>query len=137
LEYGPVGGEVPIAYGGIAMLTDYITANQRVIACSNQDVVYGPGFLPLDKEPFVIQIPEFGDRFWVWALYDGRTDEFSQLGQQYGTKPGFYLLVGPNWKSEPPAGINGVVRSSTNLVFTGPRVFMDDTAADRKAINRC
>ena len=49
-EPGLIGGVVPIAYGGIAMLTDYVTADQRVIACSNQDVVYGPGFLSLDKE---------------------------------------------------------------------------------------
>ncbi len=39
-EPGLVGGVVPIAYGGIAMLTDYITADQRVVAASNQDVVY-------------------------------------------------------------------------------------------------
>ena len=84
--------------------------------------------------PFVFQVPDFGKRFWVYALYDARTDEFSELGQQYGTKPGFYLVVGPNWKGETPAGINGVVRSSTNLVSTIPRVFMDDTAEDRQAI---
>jgi hypothetical protein len=133
-EPGLVGGVVPIAYGGIAMLTDYVTADQRVVACSNQDVVYGPGFLSLDKESFVIQIPEFGDRFWVFALYDARTDEFSAIGKQYGTKPGFYLLVGPDWKGETPAGISGVVRSSTTLVFAIPRIFMDDTAEDRKAV---
>jgi len=133
-EPGLVGGVVPIAYGGIAMLTDYVTPNQRVIACANQDVVYGPGFLPLDKEPFVVQLPEFGDRFWVLALYDARTDEFSELGKPYGTKPGFYLVVGPDWKGETPAGITAVVRSSTALVFVIPRIFMDDTAADRQAI---
>jgi len=32
---GLMGGIVPIAYGGIAMLTDYVTPNQRVIACAN------------------------------------------------------------------------------------------------------
>ena len=133
-EPGLVGGIVPIAYGGIAMLTDYITANQRVVACSNQDVVYGPGFFSLDKQPFVLQVPEFGDRFWVFALYDARTDEFSSIGKQYGTKPGFYLLVGPDWKDEAPVGIAGVVRSPTMLVFAIPRIFMDDTAEDRKAI---
>ena len=129
-----VGGVVPIAYSGIAMLTDYITADQRVVTCSNQDVVYGPGFLPLDKEPFVFQVPEFGDRFWVYALYDARTDEYSEIGKQYGTKPGFYMVVGPDWKGETPAGITAVVRSSTALVVAIPRVFMDDTAEDRKAI---
>ena len=133
-EPGLVGGVVPIAHDGIAMLTDYVSPEQRFIACSNQDVVYGFGFLPLDKEPIVFQVPDFGDRFWVFALYDARTDEFSQIGKQYGTKPGFYMIVGPNWKGETPAGITAVVRSSTSLAFATPRIFMDDTAEDHKAI---
>ena len=48
----------------------------------------------------MIQVPDFGNRFWVYALYDGRTDEFAQIGKQYDTKPGFYLMVGPNWKGK-------------------------------------
>ena len=44
------------------------------------------------------------------------------------------MIVGPDWKGETPAGITAVVRSSTALVFAIPRVFMDDTAEDRKAI---
>ena len=44
-EPGLMGGVIPIAYGGIAMQTDYVTPNQRFIACANQDVVYGIGFL--------------------------------------------------------------------------------------------
>ena len=96
--------------------------------------MYGAGFMALDKEPIVFQVPDFGDRFWVYALYDARTDEFSEIGKQYGTKPGFYLMVGPNWKGETPAGITAVVRSSTSLAFAAPRVFMDDTAEDHTAI---
>jgi len=34
-------------------------------------------------------VPGFGDHFWVYVLYDGRTDEFAEIGKQYGTKPGF------------------------------------------------
>jgi hypothetical protein len=133
-EPGLLGGIIAIAFGRNAMLTDYISAEQHFIACPNQDVVYGSGFYELDKGPIVVQVPDFGDRFWVYALYDARTDEFSEIGQQYRTKPGFYLMVGPNWKGETPAGIAGVVRSSTSLAFSIPRIFMDDTEADRKAI---
>ena len=82
----------------------------------------------------IIQVPEFGDRFWVYALYDARTDQFAEIGKPYATKPGFYLLVGPIWKGEAPAGVNAVIRSSTELANAIPRVFMDDTADDRKAI---
>lgn len=132
---GLVGGILPMAPLGLnAMLTDYVKPEQTFVTCPNQDVVYGAGFFALDKQPIVFQVPGFGDRFWVYALYDARTDEFSEIGKPYGTKPGFYLMVGPNWKGEVPAGINAVVRSSTELAFTAPRIFKEDTAEDTKAV---
>ena len=133
-EPGLLGGVVPVAYNRLAMLTGYIAADQHFIACPNQDVAYGAGFFTLDKEPIVFQVPDFGDRFWVYALYDARTDEFAEIGKQYGTKPGFYLMAGPNWKGETPAGITATVRSSTPVVFVIPRIFMDDTPEDHKAV---
>jgi hypothetical protein len=117
------------------MLTGYVSPDQRFVTCCNQDVAYGFGFLDnLDQEPIVFQVPDFGDRFWVYALYDARTDEFSEVGKQYGTKPGFYMIVGSNWNGETPAGITAVLRSSTAVVAAAPRVFMDDTPEDHVAI---
>ncbi|MFO1144558.1 MAG: DUF1254 domain-containing protein [Amaricoccus sp.] len=116
------------------MLHDYIASNQRFITCPNQDVVYGNGFFALDIEPAVIQVPDFGDRFWVYAFYDQRTDQFGELGKPYGTKPGFYLLVGPNWKGDVSDGITGVVRASTALANAIPRIFIDGTDEARVAI---
>ena len=132
---GLLGGVVSIApIGYNAMLTNYIQPKQTFIVCPNQDVAYGGGFTALDKEPVVIQVPDFGDRFYVFALYDQRTDEIAQIGKQYGTKPGFYMIVGPNWKGAAPQGINAVVRSSTDLVFFVPRIFKEDNAEDTKAV---
>jgi hypothetical protein len=130
-----LGGAVPMAPVGYnTMLNDYIKPDQTFIVCPNQDVVYGGGFTALDKEPTVFQVPDFGERFWVYPLYDTRTDEIAKIGKQYGSKPGFYMIVGQNWKGEVPAGIVAVVRSPTDLVFAIPRIQMDDTAEDRKAI---
>ena len=70
----------------------------------NQDVVYGAGSLALDLSPVVVQVPDFGDRFWVYQMVDLRTDSFVQLGKMYGTTPGFYLLVGPDWRGDVPEG---------------------------------
>jgi len=133
-EPGLLGGVVPVAFNRNAMVTGYISPEEHFVACPNQDVVYGAGFYTLDKEPIVVQVPDFGDRFWVYALYDARTDEFSAIGKAYSTKPGFYLMVGPDWKGQMPSGITAVVRSSTPLAFSVPRIFMDDTAEDHKAI---
>jgi hypothetical protein len=100
-EPGLRGGILPNApLGQVCMLTEYISSEQRFVTCSNQDVAYGFGFGALDDSPVIMQVPDFGDRFWVFAAWDARTDSFAELGKQYGTKPGFYLLVGPNWKWE-------------------------------------
>jgi len=132
---GRLNGVLPVApRGQIAMLNDYVDPGQTFVTCPNQDVVYGLGFFSLDEEPVVMQVPDFGDRFWIYALYDARTDQFAKLGKPYGTKPGFYLFVGPKWKGAKPAGVEAVIRCSTSLANAVPRVFMDDTPEDRKAI---
>ena len=134
-EPARLGGVEPVApRGRIGMLNDYVLPDQSFVACPNQDVAYGLGFFSLDDEPAVIQVPDFGDRFWVYALYDARTDQFGHLGKAYDTEPGFYLLVGPNWAGEVPDGITSVIRCPTELAMAGPRVFMDDTDEDRAAI---
>ncbi len=116
------------------MLTDYIDAAERFVTCPNQDTVYGAGCQRLDKTPVVVQVPDFGERFYTYQIANARTDSFGKIGKQYGTKPGFYMVVGPQWRGEAPAGITSVMRSETNLVAIFPRIFMDDTPEDRKAI---
>src|SRR5208283_5054614 len=130
-----INGVLPLApMNTVVMLTNYIAPAERYIGDPNQDVVYGLGYLSLEKEPVVIQVPDFGDRFWTLPVYDARTDQISELGLQYGTKPGFYIVVGPNWKGAAPNGIAGVVRSTTDFAVTMPRIFMNDTPEDRAAI---
>jgi hypothetical protein len=134
-EPGRIGGVLPASPPGyVGMLTDYISADERFVTCPNQDTVYGAGFQRLDSKPVIVQVPDFGDRFFTYQVVDGRTDSFCSIGKQYGTKPGFYLLVGPNWKGEPPPGVTGVCRSSTDVAEIFPRVFQDDTPADKAAI---
>jgi hypothetical protein len=118
----------------LTMLMDYVDPEERNVACPNQDVVYGLGMIALDVSPVVVQVPDFGDRFWVYQIVDLRTDSFVQLGKMYGTVSGFYLLVGPNWNGEIPKGITRVFRASSNTGLIAPRVFQDDTPQDKRAI---
>lgn len=134
-EPGLLDGVLPVAPTGyVGMLTDYIAADERFVTCPNQDTVYGAGFMALDKQPVIVQVPDFAGRFYTYQLVDHRTDSFYSIGKQYDSKPGFYLLVGPNWSGTPPAGITAVGRSSTDLVAIFPRVFQDDTPEDKAAI---
>lgn len=120
----------------LTMLTDYVNPEERNIACPNQDVVYGLGLVTLDVTPVVVQVPDFADRFWVYQIVDLRTDSFAQLGKMHGTKPGFYLLVGPGWQGEVPKGITRVFRASSSTGLVAPRIYQDDTPEDKRAIQR-
>jgi hypothetical protein len=136
-EPGLMGGVLPVApVNRLAMLHDYIKPDQRFVACPNQDVVYGAALLALDISPAVIQVPDFGDRFWVYQVVDIRTDNFASLGKMYGTTPGFYLLVGPNWQGEVPKGITKVFRATSQTGAVFPRVFQDNTVQDKQAVQR-
>lgn len=132
---GRLGGVLPVGPANeLGMLSDYVAPDQRFVTCPNQDVVYGAGFMQLAKEPAVLQVPDFGDRFWVYQIVDQRTDSFARMGKQYQTKPGLYLLVGPDWNGEKPEGIAAVYRSPTNIGAVFPRIFMDDIDEDRAAV---
>jgi len=134
-EAGLVNGVLPVApVNQLAMLTDYIDPAQRVVAAPNQDVLYGQAVLDLSKEPVVVQVPDFDGRFFVYQAVDQRTDTFAEIGSMYGTRIGFYLLVGPDWRGEVPKSISRVFRSPTNLAFLFPRIYVDDTPEDKKAV---
>jgi hypothetical protein len=134
-ENGLGDGVLPVGPPNrVTMLTDYIKPEERAVATPNQDVVYGFGIMALEKEPVVFQVPDFGDRFWVYQLGNQRTDTIGGMGKMYDSKPGFYMVVGPDWKGNVPPGISGVFRSPTNLAYIIPRAFLDDTKEDRAAI---
>jgi hypothetical protein len=134
-EVGLMNGILPFApLNLMSMLSDYIQPSERWVACPNQDVVYGGAIAALDETPVVLQVPDFGTRFWVYQVVDLRTDSFADLGIMYGSKPGFYLLVGPQWKGDVPKGINQVFTAKTGTGFIVPRVFRDDTPDDKEAV---
>jgi hypothetical protein len=53
-----LSGPIPVApVNHLGMLLDYIVPEERIVACPNQDVVYGVGGLAFDQSAVVIQVP--------------------------------------------------------------------------------
>jgi hypothetical protein len=117
----------------VAMLVDTIAGRTMLIPCPNQDVIYGFGVFDLEDTAVVIQVPDFGDRVWLYQLGDQRTDSFADVGCMHGTRPGAYLVVGPEWKGDVPPGIAGVFRCPTRYAYCLPRVFFTAEPGDREA----
>ena len=127
-------GGMPVApLNRLSMLTDRISPRTTRVPCPNQDVIYGFGMFDLADDAVVVQVPDFGGRFWLYQLGDQRTDSFAEVGSIYGTLPGSYLVVGPDWRGDVPPGIAGVFRCPTRYGYCLPRVFFTDSAADREA----
>jgi hypothetical protein len=134
VPYPGRSGGMPVApLNRLAMLADRATHRLRGVACPNQDVFYGFGMFDLAASPVVLQVPDFGGRFWLYQLGDQRTDAFADFGSMHGTTPGCYLVVGPDWSGTPPAGITAVVRSPTQYAYCIPRIFFSDAPGDREA----
>ncbi|OED44949.1 hypothetical protein ACH42_06185 [Endozoicomonas sp. (ex Bugula neritina AB1)] len=133
--HGYLDGSMPVApINRLTMLMDYANPYQRDVAHPNQDVIYGWGVLSLDIEPVVVQVPDFGDRYWTVMAEDQRTDSFAEIGTVHNSEPGFYMLAGPNWQGEVPKGVKQVFRSSTDMGVVIPRIFMDDSNEDRAVV---
>jgi hypothetical protein len=129
------GGVAPVAPPNrLAMLRDYAQPQTRHVCCPNRDLIDGCAMLDLRTTPAIVQVPDFGRRFWVYQAVDLRTDSFTSLGKMYGSRPGFYLLAGPDWHGPAPKGIRQMFRSPTAIGMLIPRVFMDDTPEDRALV---
>lgn len=134
VPFPAVTGGVPVApLNQLSMLSDVIRPGAAAIPCANRDVMYGFGLFDLKEEAVVLQVPDFGDRFWLYQLGDQRTDSFARVGRMHATSPGFYLVVGPDWDKPTPKGITEVFRCPTRYGYCLPRVLFENSNEDRMA----
>jgi len=96
------------------------TYEDTAVITPNSDTPYSLGFLDLRAEPIVLSVPAVPrDRYYSVQLTDGNTFNYGYIGTRTtGTEPGDYLIAGPDWKGEAPAGIKKVFHSSTPFTIT-------------------
>jgi hypothetical protein len=88
----------------------------------NRDTLYSYGWFDLDDGPYVVSLPSFGDRYFVWQMTDVYEHNFHNVGNyllegptdEYGSGYTF-LLAGRGWNGEAPEGMD-VVRAPVRLV---------------------
>ncbi len=91
------------------------TPADTAIITPNSDTPYSFIWMNLRAEPMVVSVPAIEkERYYSVQLIDGNTYNFGYIGARAtGNEPGDYLVVGPDWKGETPAGIKKVFRSTT------------------------
>lgn len=93
------------------------TYEDTAVITPNSDTPYSLLWLDLRAEPVVLSVPAVErSRYYSVMLCDGNTFNYGYIGTRAtGTEPGDYLVAGPGWKGETPAGIKKVFRSSTQF----------------------
>src|SRR5438552_1933903 len=96
------------------------TPADTAVITPNSDTPYSMLWLDLRAEPMVISVPLIEkDRYYSVQFIDGNTYNYGYIGTRAtGNDPGDYLVVGPDWKGETPAGIKKVFSSTTPFALT-------------------
>jgi DNA sulfur modification protein DndE len=83
----------------------------------NAETLYSAGALDLSEEPVVFTMPPVGDRFVVFPVQDAWGNIDNVIGTRTeGNNGGNYLISGPGWNGEVPAGLKQF-EVKTNIVF--------------------
>ncbi|MEZ5501518.1 MAG: DUF1254 domain-containing protein [Halioglobus sp.] len=106
------------------------TYKDTAIVTPNSDTPYSFAWLDLRAEPIVLSVPAVEkNRYYAVQLEDGNTFNYGYIGQRAtGPEAGDYMVVGPDWSGETPAGIKQVFRSSTQFSIAGYRTQLFDPA---------
>lgn len=113
------------------------TPADRTVQTPNSDTPYSFALLDLRAEPMVVTLPPIEKkRYYSVQFVDQYTYNFDYLGTRAtGNEGGTFMIAGPDWKGDAPAGIAKVLHAETQLVIPIYRTQLfgpDDIGAVRK-----
>src|SRR5882672_8686644 len=136
-----VDEKAPEYVGGFNKFRHYsqpFTPANKDIVSPNNDTPYSWAWLDLRAEPMVVSVPAVPrDRYYVMQWIDLFTQNFAYVGvRATGFGAGSYLIAGPKWKGQKPAGITKVLRAESDIVGTLTRTSLHgpDDVANLKAL---
>ena len=95
------------------------TPEDKFVVTPNSDTPYSYLWMDLRAEPIVVTMPKIEpNRYYTGQMVDLYTYNFAYLGtRSYGNDGGVFLIAGPEWKGEKPAGVKDVLRSETEFAY--------------------
>jgi hypothetical protein len=109
--------EYKAPYNTLFNIPRVFTPEDKAIQTPNSDTPYSWIGLDLRAEPIVFTVPPIAkERYWSLQLIDLYTHNFDYLGSRTtGNDGGSFMIAGPEWQGEKPAGITKVIRCETSI----------------------
>ena len=116
-------GQFKAPFNEIKNVPAVFTSKDTAIITPNSDTPYSFLWMDLRAEPMVLSVPAVDkSRYYAVMLCDGNTYNFGYIGSRAtGSDAGDYMVVGPQWKGDAPAGVKKVFRSTTQFALAGYR----------------
>src|SRR6267154_686148 len=110
-------GQFKAPFNQISNEARVFTYKDTAVITPNSDTPYSILWADLRAEPIVLSVPAVDKaRYYSVMLCDGNTFNYGYIGSRAtGSEAGDYMVVGPDWKGETPAGIKKVFHSSTQF----------------------
>lgn len=118
--------------------TEFPDSIFTAVVLPSTSTLYASAFLNLKKEPIILHLPDFGDRYFVMPLLDGWTNvNPDSPGTRLGSQEGDYVIVGPDYEADPKEfrGMT-VLHMDTSSVWIIRRVFTHGTTKDLKYVKK-
>ena len=110
-------GQFKAPFNQIKNESNVYTYKDTAVVSPNSDTPYSVVWMDLRAEPMVLSVPAVDPkRYYSIQLIDGNTYNYGYIGRRAnGNDAGDYMIVGPEWKGETPAGVKKVFQSSTQF----------------------
>lgn len=128
------GSRAPM--GTLIRMRQYPDANFTDITAPNADTLYTTAWLDVGDEPWVLDQPDMGDRYFLLPLLSGWTDVFQVPGSRTtGGAAKTFLITGPGWTGTVPDGMTEL-KSPTAMVWLLGRIYCTGTPEDYDAVHK-
>jgi hypothetical protein len=121
--------------GQMIRMRTYPAVDNHCCAAPNADTLYTEVWLDVWKEPWVLRVPDMGNRYYIVPMLDGWSEVIKVAGTYTtGGKAQTYVITGPGWKGTLPKSVTEV-KSPTGIVWVLGRIYSSGTPEDYKVVH--
>jgi len=121
--------------GQLIKLRAYPAVENHAVTAPNADTLYTTAFMDVTREPWILSVPDMGNRYFLLPMLSGWTDVFEVPGTRTtGSAAAKYAITGPGWSGKLPDGVKEL-KSPTGMVWLLGRIYCTGTPEDYKAVH--
>lgn len=129
----PGNGRAPM--GQFSLQRTYPVVSDHTIPAPSTDTLYVVGWLDVSREPWILSIPDLGDRYYLISILDAWTNVFAAPGTRtIRHRMRNFAISGPNWFGRLSARITEY-KSPTNMVWIIGRIYCTGTPKDYAVVH--